>query len=200
MTLRTPTRQHRRSAACRRETSAPPLSPNNLPTDDLALRHAASQALSRFVEGAAAATAAAAAAAGDAAAAPEGGALLSAAQRVLFPQLKRGLPAAALAVRQEHLALLRQLVRSFPFQYPDLVQLTGGWLGPLGTLIGHAMLTFVAASSTLYRGWAYCGLRRHCQAGLCGCALPSTRACSLTHMPPPPQPRSQTPTSRWTSC
>ncbi len=92
-------------------------------TDDLALRHAASQALSRFVEG----VAAAAADSGDAGEPPEGGSLLSAAQRVLFPQLKRGLSAAALAVRQEHLALLRQLVRSFPSCYPDLVQLTGGW-------------------------------------------------------------------------
>ena len=76
------------------------------PTDDLALRHAASQALSRFIEGAAAATeaaggdAAAGQAAADAAAAHEGGSLLSAAQRVLFPQLKRGLPAPNLAVRQ----------------------------------------------------------------------------------------------------
>ena len=70
------------------------------PADDLALRHAASQAVLRFIEGAAAATESAEAAAGGAADATEGGSLLSAAQRVLFPQLKRGLPAPNLAVRQ----------------------------------------------------------------------------------------------------
>ncbi|KAL4434124.1 hypothetical protein ABPG75_000565 [Micractinium tetrahymenae] len=86
--------------------------------DDLALRHAASQALSRFIEGAAAAMAAGGAAAGGA------DSLLLAAQKVLFPQLKRGLPAPNLAVRQEHLSLLRQLVLAFPAQYPDLVALT----------------------------------------------------------------------------
>lgn len=63
--------------------------------DDLALRHAASQALSRFIEGAVAATAESAAAE-----VPDGGSLLAAAQRVLFPQLKRGMPAPNLAVRQ----------------------------------------------------------------------------------------------------
>ena len=68
--------------------------------DDLALRHAASQGLCRFIDGAAAATSAAAAAAGGEAAAPEGGSLLTAAQKVLFPQLKRGLASANLAVRQ----------------------------------------------------------------------------------------------------
>lgn len=62
--------------------------------DDLALRHAGSQALARFVQGAAVATVAA----GDEP--PAGGSLLSAAQRTLFPQLKRGLAAPNLAVRQ----------------------------------------------------------------------------------------------------
>ncbi|KAL4860053.1 Small subunit processome component 20 [Chlorella vulgaris] len=87
--------------------------------DDLALRHAASQALSRFIE--AAAAAAAAALQGDE---QEGGSLLSAAQKVLFPQLKRGLPTANLAVRQEHLTLLRQLVLAFPANYSELRLLT----------------------------------------------------------------------------
>ena len=104
--------------------TTPPPAPTP-PTDDLALRHAASQALSRFIEAAAAATATA----GEAAEAPEGGTALSAAQRVLFPQLKRGLPAPSLAVRQEHLALLRQLVLAFPQQYREMVMLTGGWVG-----------------------------------------------------------------------
>jgi U3 small nucleolar RNA-associated protein 20 len=85
----------------------------------LALRHAASQALSRFIE----AAAAAAAAEGEE---QEGGSLLSAAQKVLFPQLKRGLPTANLAVRQEHLTLLRQLVLAFPANYSELRLLTGG--------------------------------------------------------------------------
>ncbi len=62
--------------------------------DDLALRHAASQALGRFIEGAAAATGAAGRAAGSA----DG--LLAATQKVLFPQLKHGLPSPNLAVRQ----------------------------------------------------------------------------------------------------
>ncbi|PRW58885.1 small subunit processome component 20-like protein [Chlorella sorokiniana] len=92
--------------------------------EDLALRHAASQALSRFIEGAAAATEAAGAAALAAAAAQEAGSLLPAAQRVLFPQLKRGLPAPNLAVRQEHLVLLRQLVLAFPAHYAELLVLT----------------------------------------------------------------------------
>lgn len=95
--------------------------------EDLGLRHAASQALSRFIEGAAAAIAAEAAP-------PEGGSLRAACQRLLFPQLKRGLPTANLAVRQEHLALLRQLVRALPAEFADLTPLTGAWLvvrGPL---------------------------------------------------------------------
>ncbi len=62
--------------------------------DDLALRHAASQALGRFIEGAAAATAAA----GTNGSGADG--LLAATQKVLFPQLKRGLPSPNLAVRQ----------------------------------------------------------------------------------------------------
>ena len=48
---------------------------------------------------------------------------------MLFPQLKRGLPAPNLAVRQEHLALLRQLVLAFPAHYAELAVLTGGQAG-----------------------------------------------------------------------
>lgn len=66
--------------------------------DDLALRHAASQALGRFIEGAAAATGAAGSAVGS----TDG--LLAAVQKVLFPQLKRGLPSPNLAVRQVRVA------------------------------------------------------------------------------------------------
>ena len=55
----------------------------------------------------------------------EGGSLLSTVQKVLFPQLKRGLPAPNLAVRQEHLALMRTLVLAFPEQYAELAPLTG---------------------------------------------------------------------------
>ncbi|PSC76593.1 small subunit processome component 20-like protein [Micractinium conductrix] len=90
--------------------------------DDLALRHAASQALARFIEGAAAATDAAGGATACAATPPDS--LLAATQRLLFPQLKRGLPAPNIAVRQEHLALLRQLVLAFPAQYAELEVLT----------------------------------------------------------------------------
>lgn len=60
---------------------------------DLALRHAGAQALARFVE-------AAAAEASQAGAPPGGGELESAAQRILFPQLKKGMSASNLAVRQ----------------------------------------------------------------------------------------------------
>jgi U3 small nucleolar RNA-associated protein 20 len=91
--------------------------------DDLALRHAAAQALGHFVaaaaEGARGGGAAAAAAAAEAASPP-----LALARRLLFPQLKRGLGASSLAVRQEHLALLRALVLALPAHYPDLTPLT----------------------------------------------------------------------------
>ncbi|KAL4856546.1 hypothetical protein ACK3TF_003021 [Chlorella vulgaris] len=50
--------------------------------------------------------------------------LRNAAQKVLFPQLKRGLPAANLAVRQEHLTLPRKLVLAFPATYTALRLLT----------------------------------------------------------------------------
>lgn len=89
--------------------------------DDLALRQAAAQALERFV------AAAASEANGDEpAAAGPAGPLVPLAQRLLFPQLKRGLPSPSLAVRQEHLALLRRLVLALPEQYAPLAPLATG--------------------------------------------------------------------------
>lgn len=115
--------------------------------DDLALRHAASQALSYFIAAAAAADAdshpsnhlhqnEAGAAAGREIAAISSGngaittsadaasVLLTLTQRVVFPQLKRGLSGPNLSVRQEHLSLLRELVRALPGRHADLVPLT----------------------------------------------------------------------------
>ena len=54
--------------------------------------------------------------------------MLPLAQRLLFPQLKRGLPAPSLAVRQEHLALLRELVLALPDHYASLAPLATGRL------------------------------------------------------------------------
>ncbi|BDA46528.1 probable small subunit processome component 20 homolog [Coccomyxa sp. Obi] len=100
--------------------------------DDLAARAAASQALSRLI-----AAAAAAAALGDEleAAVPEqqseqsgdvagGGNVVGLAERVLYSQLKRTLASPNLAVRQEHVDLLRQLVCAFPTRFQDLMKLT----------------------------------------------------------------------------
>lgn len=70
---------------------------------DLALRHAAASALSKFVE-----------------AATRTATGLGLCQRVLLPQIKAQLLSNAAAVRQEHLALLRQLVLSFGTEFPDL--------------------------------------------------------------------------------
>ncbi|KAK9818396.1 hypothetical protein WJX72_012002 [[Myrmecia] bisecta] len=99
--------------------------------DDLALRHAAAQALARFVEAAAGAAGAAGAArewtvkaspgAGDGR--PEDG-LVVLVQRVLFPQIKKALASSNLAVRQEHVGLLRSLVLTFPAWFADLQALT----------------------------------------------------------------------------
>jgi U3 small nucleolar RNA-associated protein 20 len=44
--------------------------------------------------------------------------------RVLYPQAKSGLRSNNLAVRQEHAALLRQLVLALPGRFPDLLPLT----------------------------------------------------------------------------
>jgi U3 small nucleolar RNA-associated protein 20 len=101
--------------------------------DDLALRHAAAQGLARFVT-------AAEAEAGFAAVDPNNsisiddsangrdtlapGVLTSAARRVLFPQLTRGLASPSLAVRQEHLALLRMLGLAAPDRFQEVAALT----------------------------------------------------------------------------
>jgi hypothetical protein len=92
--------------------------------EDLALRQAAAQALERLAAALAAREAAAAAAAGGASpdALHEDDALRLL-PRVLYPQCKAALRAPSLAVRQEHLALLRGLVVSFPGRFPDLAGL-----------------------------------------------------------------------------
>lgn len=80
--------------------------------DDLALRHAAAQALSNLID----------AAAKNIESDTSECALLV--QKQLFPQLKRSIGASSLAVRQEHLALIRRLALSLPEKYPDLKPLT----------------------------------------------------------------------------
>ncbi|KAL0018407.1 hypothetical protein WJX79_009395 [Trebouxia sp. C0005] len=79
--------------------------------DDLALRHAAAQALSRCL--------AAAQQQQQQGEAEEGGAL-GLVQQLMFNLAKKGITAANLAVRQEHVILLRGLVVAFPGQYADL--------------------------------------------------------------------------------
>jgi U3 small nucleolar RNA-associated protein 20 len=87
---------------------------------DLTLRQAAATSLERFIT-AAVAIAASASAGGVAAPATsstgDGGhsqLLCHLVTRVLYPQLKSQLSVPSLAVRQEHLALLRALVIAFP--------------------------------------------------------------------------------------
>ncbi|KAL0044331.1 hypothetical protein WJX82_000142 [Trebouxia sp. C0006] len=82
--------------------------------DDLALRHAAAQALSRCL--AAASQQQQQQQQGEA---EEGGAL-GLVQQLMFNLAKKGMTAANLAVRQEHVILLRGLVVAFPGQYADL--------------------------------------------------------------------------------
>jgi U3 small nucleolar RNA-associated protein 20 len=101
--------------------------------DDLALRQAAAQALTRLVSSLAAREPAAGAAGA-------AGALGSRSQiaisdlheddalrllpRVVYPQCKAALKSASLAVRQEHLVLLRAVVVQFPGRFSDLTGLT----------------------------------------------------------------------------
>ncbi|KAK9840687.1 hypothetical protein WJX84_003409, partial [Apatococcus fuscideae] len=95
---------------------------------DLSLRHSAAQALARFVD---AAKAMHVPASGDPSstetmepdpAGLQGLALVQ--HRVLMPYVKHGSADANLAVRQEHVALLRAIAVSFPAVYPDLAMLT----------------------------------------------------------------------------
>jgi U3 small nucleolar RNA-associated protein 20 len=90
--------------------------------DDLTLRQAAATSLERFIT---AAVAVAASAGGPTAAvdsnmtgsdASNSQLLSHLVTRVLYPQLKSQLSVPSLAVRQEHLALLRALVIAFPSQ------------------------------------------------------------------------------------
>eukprot|EP00887_Chlorella_sp_A99_P000887 scaffold5.g887.t1 len=104
---------------------------------DLALRHAAAQALARFVAAAAAeggtdGTGGECAERGAGAAAAAAGGLSQSAQRLVFPQLKRGLAAPSLAVRQEHLALLRALVIALPHAHVQLLPLATGHAAAAG--------------------------------------------------------------------
>ncbi|KAL0035339.1 hypothetical protein WJX77_001780 [Trebouxia sp. C0004] len=79
--------------------------------DDLALRHAAAQALSRCL---------AAASQQQQQGKSEEGSALGLVQQLMFNLAKKGMTAANLAVRQEHVILLRGLVVAFPGQYADL--------------------------------------------------------------------------------
>lgn len=81
--------------------------------DDLALRHAAAQALAELVDAAAAQSSA-----------NTGGDCVILVQRQLFPQMKRSVGASSLAVRQEHLSLVRRIALALPEVYPDLQPLT----------------------------------------------------------------------------
>ncbi|KAL4521880.1 hypothetical protein Ndes2526B_g01987 [Nannochloris sp. 'desiccata'] len=80
--------------------------------DDLALRHAAAQALSNLIDAAAKEVES------------DTSECVLLVQKQLFPQLKRSIGASSLAVRQEHLALIRHLALSLPEKYPDLEPLT----------------------------------------------------------------------------
>jgi U3 small nucleolar RNA-associated protein 20 len=80
--------------------------------DDLALRHAAAQALSNLIDAAAKELES------------ETSECVLLLQKQLFPQLKRSIGASSLAVRQEHLALIRRLALSLPDKYPNLKPLT----------------------------------------------------------------------------
>ncbi|CAG9460436.1 unnamed protein product [Pedinophyceae sp. YPF-701] len=86
--------------------------------DDLALRQAASQALSRLLD---ASLAAEAPTGPDGTPAPDG--LAGVVFRLLLPQLKTRAASSNLGVRQEHLALLRQSILRAPWTSPDLVSL-----------------------------------------------------------------------------
>ncbi|GFR52618.1 hypothetical protein Agub_g15134, partial [Astrephomene gubernaculifera] len=89
---------------------------------DLALRQAAAAALANFVDALAEAEAQAAAADGGSKEDPPNS-LLRLTGRVLYPQLKTQLGCPALAVRQEHLTLLRALAVRLPGRFPDLAVL-----------------------------------------------------------------------------
>lgn len=93
---------------------------------DLTLRQAAAAALEKFITAAAAVAASAGvttpglggsirSSSGDGSS--EGQLLSHLVTRVLYPQLKSQLSAPSLAVRQEHLALLRALVIAFPAKW-----------------------------------------------------------------------------------
>lgn len=97
---------------------------------DLALRHAAAQSLSRFVQAASQApydppltTATDAKHQHQQQQQQDVGALhpiVTLERKTLYPQLKRGLGANSLSVRQEHLSLLRLLALKVPERYSDL--------------------------------------------------------------------------------
>ncbi|KAK9863125.1 hypothetical protein WJX84_001609, partial [Apatococcus fuscideae] len=97
-------------------------------SSDLSLRHASAQALARFVDAAKPAHDASAAAEDRTSAAASGTAELQGLplvlHRVVMPQIKHGSADATLAVRQEHVALMRAIAVSFPSLYPDLAMLT----------------------------------------------------------------------------
>jgi len=91
--------------------------------DDLALRHAAAQALGHLVT---AASTAATTVASDARESDGGGlpVAIQLIQRHLMSQLRRSVAASNLAVRQEHLVLIRRVAIALPDIYPDLLPLT----------------------------------------------------------------------------
>lgn len=85
--------------------------------EDLSLRHAAAQALEHLI-------AAAASAVDSSASAAEQAPVVLLVQRHLFAQLKRSVGHSNLAVRQEHLALVRRLALALPGVFGDLAPLT----------------------------------------------------------------------------
>jgi U3 small nucleolar RNA-associated protein 20 len=95
--------------------------------DDLALRHAGSQALFHFIQS----VASIGNNGGDDgdvmqqdAATEQPPPAVLVAQKVLFPQLKRGIASHNIAVRQEHLSLLREAIKKLPTLHADLSPLT----------------------------------------------------------------------------
>ena len=110
--------------------------------DDLALRHAAAQALSQLIDSSSADSGSGS---DEKEGEQQGGGkkkntrkkgsthstattvetvVIPSIQRVLFPQLKKSVGDPSLAVRQEHLTLIRKLAITLPTHYPDLQTLT----------------------------------------------------------------------------
>jgi len=92
--------------------------------DDLALRHAGSQALFHFIQSVAFISSNGGDAMQQDTATEQPPPAVLVAQKVLFPQLKRGIASHNIAVRQEHLSLLREAIKKLPTLHADLSPLT----------------------------------------------------------------------------